>query len=276
MPDYQQSINDQYGQSDLCSIILKALQDAGKDVNSLTIEDLTSFDQYHSGGLAATKELASLAGLLEGMHVLDVGSGIGGPARILASEYGCDVTGIDLTEEFCLAAEMLTARVGLDDKVRFRCCSALDLPFDDESFDLVWMQNSSMNIPDKERLYSEVRRVLRPNGRLATQDVLSGPVTPLHYPMPWAEDPSLSYMISAQDFQHLLGSLGFKEVAWNDVTALGVKVQRERLAAASTGAPVPLGQGVIVSKDMSKNMSNSLRNAEEDRTVVITSVFQRE
>ena len=276
MPDYQQSINDQYGQSDLCSIILKALQDAGKDVNSLTIEDLTSFDQYHSGGLAATKELASLAGLLEGMHVLDVGSGIGGPARILASEYGCDVTGIDLTEEFCLAAEMLTARVGLDDKVRFRCCSALDLPFDDESFDLVWMQNSSMNIPDKERLYSEVRRVLRPNGRLATQDVLSGPVTPLHYPMPWAEDPSLSYMISAQDFQNLLGSLGFKEVAWNDVTALGVKVQRERLAAASTGAPVPLGQGVIVSKDMSKNMSNSLRNAEEGRTVVITSVFQRD
>ena len=276
MPDYQQSINDQYGQSDLCSIILKALQDAGKDVNSLTIEDLTSFDQYHSGGLAATKELASLAGLLEGMHVLDVGSGIGGPARILASEYGCDVTGIDLTEEFCLAAEMLTARVGLDDKVRFRCCSALDLPFDDESFDLVWMQNSSMNIPDKERLYSEVRRVLRPNGRLATQDVLSGPVTPLHYPMPWAEDPSLSYMISAQDFQNLLGSLGFKEVAWNDVTALGVKVQRERLATASTEAPVPLGQGVIVSTDMRKNMSNSLRNAEEGRTVVITSVFQRD
>ncbi len=276
MPDYQQSINDQYGQSDLCSIILKALQDAGKDLNSLTKEDLSSFDQFHSGGLAATKELASLAGLHEGMQVLDVGSGIGGPARMLASEYGCDVTGIDLTEEFCLAAEMLTARLGLDDKVRFQCGSALDLPFDDESFDLVWMQNSSMNIPDKERLYSEVRRVLRPEGRLATQDVLSGPVTPLHYPVPWAEYPSLSSMITPQRFKGILSGLGFTEVVWKDVTELGVKVQRERLAAASIEAPAPLGMGLITRTDMSKNLSNMLRNSEEGRTVIVTSVFQRE
>jgi len=276
MPDYQRSINDQYGQSDLSSRILKALQDAGKDVNSLTNEDLSSFDQNHSGGLAATKELASLAGLHEGMEVLDVGSGVGGPARFLASEYGCDVTGIDLTEEFCLAAEMLTARVGLDDKVRFQCGSALDLPFDDESFDLVWMQNSSMNIPDKEKLYSEVRRVLRPKGRLATQDVLSGPVTPLHYPVPWADDPSLSSMITAHEFQHLLSRLGFKELVWKDVTELGVKVQRERLATASTEEPAPLGQAIIVRTDLGTNMSNMLRNAEEGRTVIVTSVFQRE
>lgn len=275
MPDYQQSINDQYGKSDLCSVILKALADAGKDVDSLTVEDLSSFDQYHSGGLAATKELASLAGIHRGMQILDVGSGVGGPARILASEYGCDVTGIDLTEEFCLAAEMLTARVGLEDKVRFHCGSALDLPFDDESFDLVWMQNSSMNIPDKEKLYSEVRRVLRPGGRLATQDVLSGPVTPLHYPVPWAEAPSLSSMVTPHDFGDLLGRLGFKEVAWNDVTALGVKVQRERLAAASTAQPDPMGQGLIVNTDMSKNLANSLLNAEEGRTVVVTSVHDR-
>ena len=109
MPDYQQSINDQYGQSDLCSIVLKTLKDAGKDVDTLTVEDLTPFDQNHSGGLAGTKDLASIAGIHEGMQILDVGSGVGGPARFLASEYGCDVTGIDLTEEFCLAAEMLTA-----------------------------------------------------------------------------------------------------------------------------------------------------------------------
>ena len=150
MPNYPRSINDQYGQPDLSSRILKALQDAGKDINSLTREDLSSFDEFHGGGLAATKELASLAGPLEGLQVLDVGSGIGGPARTLASEYGCEVTGIDLTEEFCLAAEMLTARLGLDDKVRFRCGNALDLPFDDATFDLVWMQNSSMNIPEKK------------------------------------------------------------------------------------------------------------------------------
>ena len=275
MPDYQQSINDHYGQSDLSSRILKALQDAGKDINSLTREDLSSFDQFHSGGLAATKELAALAGPLEGLQVLDVGSGIGGPARTLASEYGCDVTGIDITEEFCLAAEMLTARLGLDDKVRFRCGSALDLPFDDKSFDLVWMQNSSMNIPDKEKLYSEVRRVLRPNGRLATQDVLSGAVAPLHYPVHWAENPSLSSMITAHEFQGILSGLGFKQVVWNDVTELSVKVQRERLAAASAAEPTTVGQAVMVSSGLSTKISNSLRNCEEGRMVVITSVFER-
>ncbi len=275
MADYQQSINNQYGKSDLCSVILKALQDGGKDIDSLTVGDLSSFDQFHSGGLAATKELASLAGIHQEMKILDVGSGVGGPARTLASEYGCDVTGIDLTEEFCLAAEMLTARVGLDDKVRFHCGSALEMPFDDESFDLVWMQNASMNIPDKEKLYSEVRRVLRPNGRLATQDVLSGTVTPLHYPVPWAEEPSLSSMITPQELQEILGGLGLKQVVWNDVTALGLKVQRERLAAASTAEPTPLSQGLIHKTDMGKTMANMVRNSEEGRTVVITSVFQR-
>jgi len=275
MPDYQQSINDQYGKSDLCSVILKALEDAGKDIDALTVEDLSSFDQYHSGGLTATKELASLAGIHGGMQILDVGSGVGGPARILASEYGCDVTGIDLTEEFCLAAEMLTARLGLEDKVRFQCGSALDLPFEDESFDLVWMQNASMNIPDKEKLYSEVHRVLRPNGRLATQDVLSGPLAPLHYPVPWAEEPSLSSMITPQELQEILNGLGFKQVVWNDVTALGLKVQRERLAAAAAAEPAPLSQGVITNTDMSKNMANMLRNSEEGRAVVITSVYDR-
>ena len=142
VPDYQQSIDDHYGQYDLCNKILEALKTAGKDIDALTKEDLHSFDQFHSGGLTGTKELASLAGISAGMKVLDVGSGIGGPARILGGDYGCDVTGIDLTQEFCLAAEMLTARVGLDEKVRFHCGSALDMPFEDGSFDLVWMQNS--------------------------------------------------------------------------------------------------------------------------------------
>ena len=113
---------------------------------------------------------------------------------------------------------MLTTRLGLGAKVRFQCSSALDLPFGDEAFDVVWMQNSSMNIPDKEKLYSQVHRVLRPNGRLATQDVFSGTVEHLHYPVPWAADSSLSSMIAAEEFQTLLGRLGFRELAWKDVT----------------------------------------------------------
>ena len=251
-----------------------ALQDAGKNIDFLTTDDLSSFDQNHSGGLGATRELATLAGLGEGMQVLDVGSGVGGPARTLATEYGCDVTGIDLTKEYCLAAEMLTTRLGLGAKVRFQCGSALELPFGDEAFDVVWMQNSSMNIPDKEKLYSQVRRVLRPNGRLATQDVFSG-VEPLHYPVPWATDSSLSSMIAAKEFQTLLRRLGFRELAWKDVTDLGTKIQRERLAAASTESPMPLGLGLVMSQDLRETMANNIRNSAEGRTLTVTSVFER-
>ena len=275
MPSYEQSISDQYGQSDLSSKILTALQDAGKDIDSLTTNDLSSFDQHHSGGLAATRELASLVGLREGIRVLDVGSGVGGPARTLATEYGCDVTGIDLTEEYCLAAEMLTARLGLEARVRFHCGSALDMPFDDGTFDVVWMQNSSMNIPDKENLYSEVRRVLRIGGSLATQDVLSGPVEPLYYPVPWAADSSLSSMIGAEDLRNLLGQLGFIESAWIDGTELAIKIARESVAAASAESPSPISQVLFVSQDVRETMENTLRNYEEGRALIVMSVFER-
>ena len=275
MPSYEQSISDQYGQSDLSSKILTALQDAGKDIDSLTTNDLSSFDQHHSGGLAATRELASLVGLREGIRVLDVGSGVGGPARTLATEYGCDVTGIDLTEEYCHAAEMLTARLGLEARVRFHCGSALDMPFDDGTFDVVWMQNSSMNIPDKENLYSEVRRVLRIGGSLATQDVLSGPVEPLYYPVPWAADSSLSSMIGAEDLRNLLGQLGFIESAWIDGTELAMKSAKERVAAASAESPSPISQVLFVNQDERETMENILRNYEEGRTLIVKSVFER-
>ena len=279
MPDYQQSINDHYGQTDLSSRILKALQDAGKDINSLTREDLSSFDEFHNGGLAATRELASLAALREGMRVLDVGCGVGGPARTLAAEFGCYVTGIDLTEEFCRAAEMLTARLGMADKVTFRCGSALELPFDDESFDAVWMQNVSMNIADKSTLYSEIRRVLRAGGRLATQDVLSGPVTPLLFPMPWADDPSINFLIEPERLRQLLEGIGLKEVAWTDTTEQAIEAQRRRLAAASTaastGVPVLLGVEVLYASGYESKMANILPNYEERRALVVTSVFER-
>jgi sarcosine/dimethylglycine N-methyltransferase len=140
MSGYAHAISHLYGQAELSAKILTALHKAGKGLDALTRDDLASFDELHDGGRETTRELARLAGLREGIHVLDVGSGLGGPARTLAVEYGCRVTGLDLTEAFCEAATMLTARVGLQERVAFRHGSALDLPFEEATFDAVWTQ----------------------------------------------------------------------------------------------------------------------------------------
>ncbi len=131
MTDYSASINKQYGQEELNDIILDAFVNEGIDVDALTLDDLSRFDQLHSGGRDATRVLANLAGLKPGMKVLDIGSGMGGPARTLAADFGCKVTGLDITDAFVMAAQMLTERVGLSDRVSFRVGNALDLDYED-------------------------------------------------------------------------------------------------------------------------------------------------
>jgi cyclopropane fatty-acyl-phospholipid synthase-like methyltransferase len=217
MPNYERAIEQLYGQAELAAKILAALRDAGKDLDALTQDDLGSFDELHDGERESTNQLARLAGLCEGMHVLDVGSGLGGPARRLASEYGCRVTGLDLVEEFCRAATTLTSHVGLHDRVAFRRGSALDLPFEDASFDVVWTQGVLMNLSDKTRFFAETARVLQPAGRLAFQASLAGPVSGIHYPTLWADDAQLSFLVSPDECRRLLVAAGFRERLWAHV-----------------------------------------------------------
>ena len=140
MQDYEAHINRQYGRPDLGDELLRVLRRAGKDIQALTRDDFRTFEEFHLRGRGATRELARLAVLQPGMRLLDVGSGVGGPARTLAAEFGCQVTGIDLSRSYCQAAELLTARLGLSSMVGFRHANALDMPFEDQCFDVVWMQ----------------------------------------------------------------------------------------------------------------------------------------
>jgi SAM-dependent methyltransferase len=191
-------VETHYTRQDLGGIILAALKRAGKDIDHLTPDDLAPVDEFHGGQRQATIRLADLAGLRGGERVLDIGSGIGGPSRFLASRYGCQVEGIDLTAEFCRVAEMLTQRTGLTGKVGYRQGNALDLPFEEMTFDVVWSQNASMNIADRDRLYAEMHRVLKPGGRLALQEVVAGPGGEPHYPVPWARAASISFLLTAE------------------------------------------------------------------------------
>jgi sarcosine/dimethylglycine N-methyltransferase len=260
-----------YGRDGLLESILEALGAAGKDPERLTVDDLVLFDQFHLRGRDATLELLKLAGLGHGERVLDVGGGIGGPARTLAGA-GCSVTVLDLTEEFCRTGVALTERVGLASRVTFRHGSALAMPFEDAAFDAAWTQHSSMNVENKERLYGEIARVLRPSGRLAIHEIMAGPQAPPHFPVPWAGVAAISFLRPPEAVRNLVHASGFRECAWRDVSETSLAWLRERLAAP---APPPLGLHLLLGAAAGEMLRNVARNLEERRITVVEGVFER-
>ena len=253
-----------YNRNDLITIILSALRAGGKDIEALTAEDLSPIDQFHTGGKDATLRLAGRAGVNADTEVLDVGGGLGGAARLLARDFHCPVVVLDLSHEYCRAGEILTGRTGLDGLVRFRRGNALDLPFPPESFDLVWTQHSSMNVSDKERLYSEIRRVLRPGGRLALHEVMAGAIGPIHFPVPWARSAAISHLRPQAEIASLLTTLGFQKIIWNDETEIAT------LAPTQTG----VGLHLLFEGDFDEMFQNYIRNLRENRTAVFQGVFE--
>jgi SAM-dependent methyltransferase len=269
------SVGEHYGRGDLAARILEALYAAGKDPDDLTIEDLAPVDQFHIRGREATLELAHRAGITSGTRALDVGGGLGGPARTLASEFGCTVEVLDITEEYCRTGEMLTARTGLSDLVSFRHASALEMPYPDASFDVAWTQHSSMNIADKERLYKEIHRVLRPGGRLALHEIMAGPTSPIHFPVPWARDPSISHLQPPETVRSLIATTGFHESSWVDETASATEWFQQRLSATAPEGPPPLGLHLLLGPDFGEMFRNQVLNLGEGRISVIQAVFER-
>ncbi|HXH83824.1 MAG TPA: methyltransferase domain-containing protein [Candidatus Tectomicrobia bacterium] len=268
-------VDEHYGRLELGAAILQGLRASGKDPDRLVPEDLVLVDQFHIRGRDATLELARLAKLTAGTSVLDVGGGIGGPARTLAAEIGCQVTVLDLTEAFCRVGADLTARCGLADRVTFQHGNALSMPFPDGRFDVVWTQHSSMNIEDKPGLYREIRRVLRPGGRLAIHEIMATTGAPIHFPVPWARDASISFLCTADDMRGLIPAAGFRELAWVDGSREAIAWFRERLAAAQQGPPPPLGLHLLLGAETRPMLGNVLRNLEEDRVAVIQAVYER-
>jgi SAM-dependent methyltransferase len=265
-----------YSRAGVGDAILAGARAAGKDPDRLAPEDLAAVDQFHIGGRDTTLELAKLAGLTPGLEVLDVGGGLGGPARTLARDFDARVTVLDLTEEYCRAGEELTRRTGLADRVRFRHADALAPPFADASFDVVWTQHSSMNVEDKERLYEAIRRVLRPGGRLALHEVMAGPGGVVHFPVPWSPDGAASFLRPPEAIRGLLAGLGLREAAWVDVSARAIALVRERVAAArGATAPPPLGLHLLLGPAAGPMLANLLRTLEERRIVVIQAVWHR-
>lgn len=257
--------NAYWGREGIGQAILDALAASGKDMTALTVGDLAPLDQYHGGGKASTERLANLAELTPGTRVLDVGGGLGGPARTLVAQFGCIVTILDPTESYLQASELLTRQLRLDDRLTHRRGSALEIPFEDGSFDVIWTQNSGMQIEDKERLYAGFFRVIRAGGRLAIQEPMLGPVQPPIYPLMWAQDASTSFLRTPDEMKATIEAAGFVARAWNEAPRAPIK-------PSTSFATV---QTLVMGDRLPAIMAAGDRNNDEGRMVSVDGVFDR-
>ena len=270
MTNVLDEVRDHYRATGLTERLKTALTVFGPDEQRLTPQQLATLDQFHTRGLAATAELAKLAGITADLSVLDVGSGLGGPARFLAATYGCRVTGVDLSEPFVDAARYLTERTGQSERVSFETASAPELPFDDSYFDIVLLQHVAMNIADRARLYREFRRVLKSGGRLAIYDVVSNSGDP-HYPVPWARTPATSFLLTAAATREAIEPAGFRTLTWQDDSE-DAKTWFTQLRASG---PLPSPNlGVVMGPDFVQLTANLGRNLMEGRLGILTAVFE--
>jgi sarcosine/dimethylglycine N-methyltransferase len=270
MTDVFDGVRDHYRSPGLTERLKTALAVFGPEDQRLTPQQLGALDQFHTRGLAATTELAKLAGITADMSVLDVGSGVGGPARFLAATCGCRVTGVDLSEPFVDAARYLTERTGQRGEVAFQTASALALPFDDGRIDAVLLQHVAMNISDRAGLYREIRRVLKSGGRFATYDVVANGGEP-HYPVPWARTPATSFLLTAAATREAIEPAGFRTLVWQDDSE-AAKAWIAQLRAS--GPPPSPNLGVVMGPDFAQLSANLGRNLMEGRLGILTAVFE--
>ncbi|MBM6593847.1 class I SAM-dependent methyltransferase [Microvirga pudoricolor] len=261
------------GGGGLLDAISTGLREAGKDPDRLTATDLASVDEFHIRGRKATLELAASLDIAATDHVLDIGSGLGGPARTLAEAYGCRVTGIDLTPDFCNAATVLSEWVGLSGRVDFRQGDATALPFDDATFDAAMTLHVAMNVAAKDRMYAEARRVLKPRARFAIYDVLQGEGGAIHFPVPWAREPSISHLATPDEMSALLSGAGFTVLSVRDSTEesrIWFEAAAERLAQ---GSPAVTFQ-TFMGNDFPAMARNQVANLRERRIRTVSYICE--
>jgi len=274
---YLQSINAHYNREQLSDRIRASFRQGGKDFGSLTRDDLTVFDEFHVKGRRATRELAAISDIEPGIRLLDIGCGVGGPARTLAAEWGCRVIGLDIVEEYCRAALRLTAAVHLDHQVAYANGNGSALPFAKGVFDRVWIQHATMNIAHKKPLFEEIRRVLRPEGRLVMHEVFSGAATPPIYPVPWASDSDIDFLVDPDRFGRILNTAGFEAIVWEDVSQESLawfeKVSPMAVDRCTQQNPLP-GIHLLMGETTPQKMVNMVKNLKEDRIRIVRAVLR--
>jgi len=264
------TVTDHYTSGDLLARLEARLREDGVDPSQPTVEALAPYDHFHGRGLEATEDMAALLQVARTDHILDVGSGLGGPARYLARRFGCRVSGIDLTAEFCDVARHLTALLGLEDRVSVRQGDALAMPYEDASFDGAYSMNVSMNIADKRALYREIRRVLKPGARLVLSDAAQGPGGAPDYPTPWARTAASSFLATEAETRASLEACGFAIEVLRDATEAALAYgARSRALVEAGGEPLHRAVSLIHGPLAEQASANSARALKERRAVPI-------
>ncbi|MBF9231768.1 methyltransferase domain-containing protein [Microvirga alba] len=267
MPRRRDDIQEHYASPDIVERVLTAVAQVGRPAEPLSAEMLYQFDQLHGREIVATREHVARLHLRSGMHVLDVGSGIGGPARYIAMTHDVLVTGIDVTPEFVVTARDLTRRCGLENRINFHEADALAMPFPNDSFDAALCLYVAMNIPDKGQLCREIYRVLRPGARLVWSEVALGPVGPARFPLPWASVPAANFLVPPQVLRQILAKTGFR--------VLNLIDESQRFIAAPAPAGLtfpserPTANQIVMGNDFLKRRENLILNLMEGRLLSI-------
>ena len=254
-------VSAHYTSGELLAAIRDGVARLGKTPATVTVDDLAPVDEFHVGGRQASEHILGQLGLTQGQHVLDVGCGLGGSARFAAIRYGCQVTGLDLTEEFVTTGQVLCDWVGLADRVALRQGSAVAMPFEAEAFDAAYMLHVGMNIADKDRLCEEVHRVLRPGASFGIYDLMRKGEGDLAYPVPWAQTPEISVVSAPQDYRRALVKVGFtvtNERNRGEFSREFFENLKARIAKAD--GPAPLGLHILMGETAPQKVANMTRN----------------
>jgi ubiquinone/menaquinone biosynthesis C-methylase UbiE len=272
--DLERSVARHYGRAGLKEKILAAIADAGLDMNRLKPDDLAPVDEFHTGGKLETEHVLAKVRFGRKDRVLDVGCGLGGAARYLATRFGCHVTGIDLTPEYVELATFLSEKTDLAERTDFKTASALQMPFDSDSFNGAVTFHVAMNIRDRAGLYREIARVLKPGATLCIYDVMKGPDDGVRYPVPWAENAENSYLTSPSEMHALLHAAGFRVTETERRSMFAIDFFRQRLASAAP-AP-PLGLHLLTGENAREKFVNYLHNVEHDTVAPTVMIAKRD
>lgn len=272
MEPLQTIVQNQYHSQGLYEEILKRLDELNVSIGNVSREDISGVDEFHVRGAEVSRELASQI-KLDNLRVLDVGCGLGGPSRMLADEYGCQVTGIDLSHEYIRTATGLSELLGLQDKTNFIQSNALELPFENGSFDVVWTQHVQMNIRHKLKFYSEIERVLTHQGRFVYYDIFKMEGGEVNYPVPWANESSASFLVTPLELDDILERLCFKNVTTKDETYKGRQFLTDLFEKLKMNGPSKLGLNVLMGNATKKKLGNILKGLEEKQIVLESGIY---